>query len=134
MGFQGETKCRWWDWLLLLGWGGWLWRNFCTFLKIFFSFGVARNRCYDGFQNSSNGWKINIFPWWVQGDCLHGATIWIIQLERFICKLEKTIYGFRQTSWVWNKRIDGFLKQKGFKQCKYDTSIYVLMEREQDAY
>jgi hypothetical protein len=35
---------------------------------------------------------------------------------------------------MWNKRIDGFLKKKGLKQCKSNTNIYILMEQEQDVY
>lgn len=38
-----------------------------------------------------------------------------LDYKELVCKLQKTIYGLKQTSWVWNERIDGFLKQKGFK-------------------
>lgn len=33
--------------------------------------------------------------------------------------------------WVWNERIDGFFKQKGFRQCKLNTISYVQMEQDQ---
>jgi len=52
----------------------------------------------------------------------------------FICKHQKAIYELRQTFQMHNERINDFLKQKGFEQCKFDTSIYVLMEQEQVFY
>jgi hypothetical protein len=63
-------------------------------------------------------------------------SVYMVQLKRykeidrryFVCKHQKAIYELKQTSQMWNERIDGFLKQKGFKQCKLDTSICVIME------
>jgi hypothetical protein len=62
--------------------------------------------------------------------------VYMVQLERyneidrryFVCKHQKAIYELKQTSQIWNERIDGFLKQKGFKHCKLHTSVYVIME------
>lgn len=51
--------------------------------------------------------------------------------KELVCKLQKTIYGLKQTLWVWNEIIDGFLKQKGFKQYRLDTDIYMQMEQDQ---
>ncbi len=49
-----------------------------------------------------------------------------------MCKFKKAIYGLWQTSRDWNKRIDRFMKQKGFRQCRSD--IYVQTKQGQVVY
>jgi hypothetical protein len=39
-----------------------------------------------------------------------------------------------QASQVWNKRIDSSMKQKGFKWCRSDTSIYAQTKQGQAVY
>jgi hypothetical protein len=51
-----------------------------------------------------------------------------------VYKFKKAIHGLWQTSGVWNKRIDRFMKQKGFRQCKSDISIYVQTKQGQVVY
>jgi len=51
-----------------------------------------------------------------------------------VCKFKKAIYGLWQTSRDWNKRINRFMKQKGFKQCRSDISIYVQTKQGQVVY
>ncbi len=65
--------------------------------------------------------------------------VYMVQLERYekldskelVCKLQKTIHGLQQALQVWNEKIDGFLKQKGYKQYRLDIDIYMQMEQKQ---
>lgn len=45
--------------------------------------------------------------------------------------MQKTIHGLQQALQVWNEKIDGFLKQKGYKQYRLDIDIYMQMEQKQ---
>jgi hypothetical protein len=54
--------------------------------------------------------------------------------KEFVCKFKKAIYGLWQTSRDWNKRINRFMKQKGFKQCRLDINIYVQTKQGQVVY
>jgi len=96
-----------------------------TSCKVFFNLYVVKDSSYVGFENPSDGCENNLSPLWVERRCLHGIAkgVWKTQLQRVLCKLKKAIYGLWQTSWVWNKRIDSFLKQKGFRQCRSNTNI-----------
>lgn len=40
-------------------------------------------------------------------------------------KLHKALYGLKQEPRAWNKRIDQFLLQIGFKNCKAEYGMYV---------
>ena len=59
-------------------------------------------------------------------------TIYMIQLEGFItkgqknkvCKLQKSIYGLKQTSRSWNIKFDQSVKSFGFIQCPYEHCVY----------
>jgi hypothetical protein len=43
---------------------------------------------------------------------------------RFVCKLEKGIYGLRQSSRLWNEELNGFLLTLGFVRSVTDPCIY----------
>jgi len=45
--------------------------------------------------------------------------------EQMMYKLHKALYGFKQAPRAWNKRIDQFLLQIGFKKRKAEYGIYV---------
>ncbi len=51
-----------------------------------------------------------------------------------MCKFKQAINGLLQASQIWNKRIDNFMKQKGFKQCRSYTSVYVQTKQGQVVY
>ena len=43
-----------------------------------------------------------------------------------VCKLNKTLYGLKQSSRYWNQELDTFLKQIGFINSKSDYCVYIL--------
>lgn len=57
--------------------------------------------------------------------------IYIAQPQQFenrqgegVCRLNKAIYGLKQSSRVWNQKLDKKLKQMGFKPTDYDPCVY----------
>lgn len=68
---------------------------------------------------------------------LHGdieETIYMHQPESFndgtdrVCRLNKSIYGLKQASRMWNIKLNGVLVRAGFTRCKKDACIYVRRE------
>lgn len=45
-----------------------------------------------------------------------------------VCRLNKSIYGLKQASRVWNMELDSVLKEFGLKCSKHDTCIYFLVK------
>ena len=45
--------------------------------------------------------------------------------ENLMCKLKKSIYGFKQSLGCWNEAVDGHLKKIGFIQTKADPCLYI---------
>lgn len=45
--------------------------------------------------------------------------------KTLVCKLQKTIYGLKQSPRAWYERITGTLLSFGFTQCKCDPSLLV---------
>jgi hypothetical protein len=43
-----------------------------------------------------------------------------------VCKLNKAIYGLKQASRVWNKKLDTELKSIGFSQSESDPCVYIM--------
>ena len=46
--------------------------------------------------------------------------------EHMVCKLNRTIYGLKQSSRCWNQALDKHLKNMGFKSSTNDPCIYTL--------
>jgi hypothetical protein len=44
--------------------------------------------------------------------------------ERMVCKLNKSLYGLKQSGRNWNEMIDSIMKQLGFKQNHADPCLY----------
>ncbi len=47
----------------------------------------------------------------------------------YVCKLEKSIYGLKQSARCWNQTLDSFLKKNGYRKSGADNCIYVKSER-----
>ena len=41
-----------------------------------------------------------------------------------VCKLNKSLYGLKQSARCWNEKIDRYLKSAGYKQGEADPCIY----------
>ncbi len=45
--------------------------------------------------------------------------------EHFVCKLQKSLYGLKQSPRAWNQKLDAFLKSIEFMKSEADHSVYV---------
>jgi Reverse transcriptase (RNA-dependent DNA polymerase) len=45
--------------------------------------------------------------------------------EHMVLRLKKTLYGLKQALRVWNTRVDNYFKENDFKQCPFETVIYI---------
>lgn len=44
---------------------------------------------------------------------------------RMVCKLNKSLYGLKQASRMWNERFHGFMSKIGFNRCLSDHCLYI---------
>lgn len=44
--------------------------------------------------------------------------------NNLVCKLQKSLYGLKQSPRCWNKKFNEFLKSYNFKQCNVDKCVY----------
>ena len=49
----------------------------------------------------------------------------IQEKENFVCKLNKSLYGLKQSPRCWNNSFDQFMKELGFVQTASDSCIYI---------
>ena len=45
----------------------------------------------------------------------------------FVCRLNKSLYGFKQDPRAWYAKIDGFLLSLSFVRCKSDPNVYLKL-------
>ncbi len=45
--------------------------------------------------------------------------------EHLVCKLQKSVYGLKQSPRAWNQKVDAFLKSIEFMKSEADPSVYV---------
>jgi hypothetical protein len=50
----------------------------------------------------------------------------------YICKLNKSIYGFKQAARCWNVAIDTFLLSNGYRKCGADPYVYMKSVKRED--
>ena len=52
----------------------------------------------------------------------------------YVCKLNKSIYGLKQSARCWNQTLDSFLRANGYRKSGADTCIYVKSERKPNGF
>ncbi|KAD3642341.1 hypothetical protein E3N88_31565 [Mikania micrantha] len=50
--------------------------------------------------------------------------------EGKVYKLNKALYGLKQAPQAWNIKLDGVLKENGFKRCKLEQAVYTKQTKE----
>lgn len=50
--------------------------------------------------------------------------------DNLVCRLKRCLYGLKQSARVWNAKIDGIFKQKGFEPGKADSCLYVQRNKD----
>jgi len=48
----------------------------------------------------------------------------LLEKEDYVCRLKKALYGIKQAPRAWYDRLDGYLRQQGFKKGIVDSNIY----------
>jgi len=48
----------------------------------------------------------------------------ILGEEHCVCRLKKSLYGLKQTSRQWYKRLDSFMTEQGCTANQYDNCVY----------
>lgn len=46
----------------------------------------------------------------------------------YVCKLNKAIYGLKQSPWLWFSTLSSHMKQLGFVQSKSDLALHIFRE------
>ena len=54
--------------------------------------------------------------------------------EELVCKLNKSIYGLKQSPRCWNMSLDNFLKSLGYNKCESDPCLYSLVNESSEIY
>jgi hypothetical protein len=49
----------------------------------------------------------------------------VVGKKNFVCKLKKSLYGFKQSPRQWYKKFDSFIIANGFKRSLYDSCVYI---------
>eukprot|EP00253_Pinus_taeda_P029299 PITA_29299 len=50
--------------------------------------------------------------------------------EDYVCRLKKALYGLKQAPRAWYARLDGYLRQQGFKKGIVDSNLYVQIDKD----
>ena len=61
----------------------------------------------------------------VKNAFLHGVLTEIVYCSQLVCRLNKSLYGFKQAPQAWNHRFAAFLLTLGFVEAKSDTSLFI---------
>ena len=81
---------------------------------------------------ASKRWEVNHMD--VKSAFLHGdlqEDIYMQQSEGFqedpslVCRLNKSLYGLKQSPRAWYAKMDNFLLSLGLVRCKYDPNVYL---------
>ena len=52
---------------------------------------------------------------------------WFVSNPYLVCKLNKSLYGLKQSPRAWYAKIDGFLLSLSFVRCKSDPNYYLKL-------
>ena len=50
--------------------------------------------------------------------------------EDYVCRLKKALYGLKQAPRAWYARLDGYLRQQGFKKGIVDRNLQVQLDKD----
>lgn len=51
--------------------------------------------------------------------------LWDLENVNKVCKLQKSLYGLKQSTWAWFERITRAIKGFGYKHCQADHTLFV---------
>jgi hypothetical protein len=54
----------------------------------------------------------------------------IQEVEQYVYRLKKTLYGLKQEPRAWYSKLDNYLRQQGFKKGNTDSNIYIKEEND----
>lgn len=89
-------------------------------LKLLFALSVMLNLSID---------HVDVSTAFLNGELTEN--IYMYQPEGFVydnnkvCLLKKAIYGLKQASRVWNKKVESILLKAGYKQSKFESCVYI---------
>ena len=70
----------------------------------------------------NNGWDLQQFD--VKNAFLHGDLEEEMAISRTVCKLEKTLYGLKQSPRAWFGRFSNVMTSLGYKQSQGDHTLF----------
>lgn len=48
----------------------------------------------------------------------------------YVCRLQKSLYGLKQSPMIWYRRLRNFLIVIGFRESYADPTLFILLEKE----
>ncbi|CAA7264650.1 unnamed protein product [Cyclocybe aegerita] len=46
--------------------------------------------------------------------------------KEYVCKLNKSLYGLKQSAWLWSEKLTKVLLEMGFKKTYSDASLFIF--------
>ena len=54
----------------------------------------------------------------------------LFEKEDYVCRLNKALYGLKQAPRAWYARLDGYIRQQGFKKGTVDSNLYIEIDKD----
>ena len=51
-----------------------------------------------------------------------------VKVKRLVCLLKQSLYGLKQSAWIWNMRFTTYMKDHGFEQSNADPCVFIGAE------
>lgn len=77
---------------------------------------------------------MSIFEWTVERRDLQVQPKGFENRTSKVCKLEKSLYGLKQASRMWNQRFHELMARIGFNRCKADQCLYIKIIKGVECY